>query len=79
MLFNLQIKAIDDDSGLNAKLSYAITNGNNGNVFGINSDGNITVERNLDRETVPKFLLKISAIDSKLFISIAFFSFDILS
>ena len=61
----MQIKATDRDSGLNARLSYAITSGNNGNAFAIKPDGNLTIERNLDRESVEKYQLKINAIDSK--------------
>ena len=68
----MKVKAIDTDDGLNAKISYSITAGNEANKFTINSDGNITVDRNVDRETVPEYKLKILAQDSE-FLFIFFF------
>ena len=65
VFFSTQIRATDEDSGINGKISYAITSGNTGNVFSIKSDGNLTVERNLDRESLQQYHLKINAIDSK--------------
>ena len=50
---------------MNARLSYAIISGNTGNVFAIKPDGNLTVERTLDRESVQIYQLKINAIDSQ--------------
>ena len=49
---------------MNARLSFAIVSGDVSNAFGIRSDGNLTVERSLDRESVEQFQLKINAIDS---------------
>lgn len=75
----MKVKAIDNDDGLNAKISYSITAGNQAGKFIINSDGNITVDRNLDREIVAEYKLKILAQDSEfLFNTFLFFSWRFL-
>ena len=50
---------------MNAKLSYSIVSGNDGRAFGIKSDGRVTIERGLDRESVQNYQLKINVVDGK--------------
>lgn len=56
--------ATDRDSGINARLTYSITQGNNDGLFVINStSGVISVAKNLDRETMDSHTLKVIAVD----------------
>ena len=57
----IRVVAEDPDS---QQLTYSITSGNNGNVFRINSTGNILVTRTLDRETNASYTLAVLAVDS---------------
>ncbi|XP_078366665.1 protocadherin Fat 4-like [Oculina patagonica] len=57
------VHAVDDDEGLAGEIIYAITAGNVGNAFAINSSGSITVATKLDRETKSTYELTITAQD----------------
>ncbi|XP_056130418.1 protocadherin Fat 4 [Lampris incognitus] len=60
----LIVSAIDQDSGPNGQLEYAIVDGNKENSFSVNrATGEIRTTRPLDREKVPQYTLKIKAID----------------
>ncbi|XP_059483774.1 fat-like cadherin-related tumor suppressor homolog isoform X2 [Neocloeon triangulifer] len=59
-----QVSAIDLDKGENAKISYAITSGNVGNAFSIDSEtGAIQVARDLDMNSNKEYMLTIKATD----------------
>ncbi|XP_059146713.1 cadherin-23-like isoform X2 [Physella acuta] len=58
------IIAKDNDTGLNAQLTYSITSGNIGNVFRIDMvDGTLLLQGSLDYETIPLYQLGISVTD----------------
>ena len=60
-----QIEAEDADCDYNGLLRFVITSGNTNDHFKINpSTGALTVMRELDYETVPQFILNITACDS---------------
>ena len=59
-----KIKATDQDSGADGRISFAIISGNQAGLFAITQDGNITVNGILDRETIPTFILTIEASDN---------------
>lgn len=60
----LQVAAYDVDTGTNSQITFTITGGNNGTVFGISSaDGIVTVDKSLDRETVASYRLILTATD----------------
>ena len=59
-----QIHATDLDSGDDGQVSYSISSGNQNGVFSINSQGNLTVEKNIDRETYSGFTLILTASDN---------------
>ena len=65
-----QVTAIDKDTGTNAEFTFSITDGDDANMFAIKSDGNnasigiITTLLQIDRETIPKYNLTITATDS---------------
>lgn len=62
----LKVSASDKDLGINARVSYQITDGNTDAVFAINRGfGEITVARSLDRETKDFYKLEITARDGK--------------
>jgi protocadherin Fat 4 len=58
----LDVHAYDlDQQGPNADIEYTISSGNDGSHFSINSEGAITVEMSLDRETQSIHLLVVRA------------------
>ncbi|XP_015176207.1 PREDICTED: protein dachsous [Polistes dominula] len=57
------IAAMDADEGKNGELYYSIIGGNIGNKFNLDSTTGELSMINLDRETVPKYVLTISAKD----------------
>lgn len=61
----LQISATDADQGLNGRIRYTFTNGNDGDeAFSIDpTSGVIRTNKNLDRERVAKYELVVYAID----------------
>lgn len=59
---NFQIKSFSF-SGLNGKVSYSITSGDDGEDFNISSNGTIYTAKLLDRETIPMYNLVITARD----------------
>ncbi|XP_023289907.1 fat-like cadherin-related tumor suppressor homolog isoform X2 [Orussus abietinus] len=60
----VQVCAIDRDRGENARLTYAITSGNVGNVFGIDPDlGLVRVARELDLGVASEYILLVKAVD----------------
>ncbi|KAM3964103.1 cadherin-related tumor suppressor fat [Aphomia sociella] len=58
------ISATDMDSGLNGKLSYTITSGDDDHDFMIANNGTIYTVKSLDRETIPMYNLIVTAKDS---------------
>ena len=66
----LLVTAVDKDTGTNAKFKFSITDGDNANMFAIRSNtnngsiGEIYTFLQLDRETVPRYNLTITATDS---------------
>lgn len=62
----LQVKAIDDDTEINARITYSITGGNSKSYFCIDPQtGWINSTTSLDFEQEPSFDLTVSASDSK--------------
>ena len=60
----LKVNATDRDLGVNAKLKYSITKGNDENKFNIDpNNGELRVNGNIDRETTSYFYLDIIATD----------------
>nr|XP_029518058.1 protocadherin Fat 4 [Oncorhynchus nerka] len=60
----LMVSAMDQDSGLNGQLEYAIIDGNKENSFSINrATGEIRTTRPLDREKLAQYALKVKATD----------------
>uniref|UniRef100_A0A4W5JBD6 Protocadherin Fat 4 n=1 Tax=Hucho hucho TaxID=62062 RepID=A0A4W5JBD6_9TELE len=60
----LIVSAVDQDSGLNGQLEYAIIDGNKENSFSVNrATGEIRTTRPLDREKVAQYALKVKATD----------------
>ena len=65
-----QVTAIDKDTGTNAEFTFSITDGDDANMFAIESDpkngsiGIISTILQIDRETIPKYNLTITATDS---------------
>ena len=58
------IQATDSDSGQNGLVRYSITNENGNNVFKINSaTGVISTQLSLDREVIPKYVLRVTTSD----------------
>uniref|UniRef100_A0A3B3TF36 Protocadherin Fat 4 n=1 Tax=Paramormyrops kingsleyae TaxID=1676925 RepID=A0A3B3TF36_9TELE len=57
------VKATDKDSGLNGEVTYEITGGNTGGVFGIFPDGELFVRAELDREVRNQYQLLVVATD----------------
>ena len=63
----LQLFATDKDSGINARIVYTISDGNDEDFFQINSsDGRILVNKNLDYESTTSYFLEVTASDSAL-------------
>ncbi|XP_059046362.1 cadherin-related tumor suppressor [Achroia grisella] len=58
------ISATDMDSGLNGKLLYIITSGDDGHDFMITNNGTIYTVKSLDREIIPIYNLIVTAKDS---------------
>lgn len=58
------VSASDVDSG--ASLSYAITAGNTGNAFNIDSNGNVKTASALDYETTDSYILTVEVSDGSL-------------
>lgn len=65
-----KVTAIDKDTGTNAKFTFSITDGDDADMFAITSDPNngsigiISTLLKIDRETIPKYNLTITATDS---------------
>ena len=65
-----QVTAIDKDTGTNAEFTFSITDGDDANMFAITPDRNngsigiISTLLKIDRETIPKYNLTITATDS---------------
>ncbi|XP_046748553.1 fat-like cadherin-related tumor suppressor homolog isoform X2 [Diprion similis] len=60
----VEVVAIDQDRGDNAKITYSITSGNVGNVFTISPDlGLVTVARELDLGVTSEYILLVKATD----------------
>ena len=65
-----QVTAIDKDTGTNAEFTFSITDGDDANMFAIKSDSNnasigiISTLLQIDRETISKYNLTITATDS---------------
>ena len=65
-----QVTAIDKDAGTNADFTFSITDGDDANMFAIKSDPNngsigiISTLLQIDRETIPKYNLTITATDN---------------
>uniref|UniRef100_A0A667X1A9 Protocadherin Fat 4 n=1 Tax=Myripristis murdjan TaxID=586833 RepID=A0A667X1A9_9TELE len=60
----LMVSAVDQDSGPNGLLEYAIIDGNKENSFSVNrATGEIRTTRPLDREKVAQYTLKVKATD----------------
>lgn len=57
------LKAFDKDLGVNGKILYSITNGNQENCFGIFPDGQLYVKYILDREKQNYYALEVTASD----------------
>ncbi|XP_055941511.1 cadherin-23-like [Argiope bruennichi] len=57
------LKAVDNDTGVNSIIDYYILNGNDDDVFSIrrssNNEGELMVQKRIDREKVDKFTLTI--------------------
>ena len=66
----LRVTAVDQDTGTNADFTFAITGGDDADMFAIKSDpkngsiGIIYTLLQLDRETVPRYNLTITATDT---------------
>jgi hypothetical protein len=61
----LQVEAMDQDSGLNGEVTFAINSGDDLNHFSINAtSGSIQVNDNLDREMIDQYILSVQASDS---------------
>ena len=66
----LRVTAVDKDTGTNADFTFSITDGDDSDMFSIESDpknssiGIIKTVLQLDRETIPKYNLTITATDS---------------
>eukprot|EP00794_Sanderia_malayensis_P011811 gene11811-13035_t len=58
-----KLAAIDHDAGLNSKLSYSISKGNDRNTFAISSSGEITTQDSIDRETISSYTLLVVVTD----------------
>lgn len=62
----LQVWAVDNDTGSNARITYDITSGNDHQIFALDSDsGVITLRESLDYDTVPEHRLIIRASDGQ--------------
>lgn len=65
-----QVTAIDQDTGTNAEFTFSITDGDDANMFAITPDpknasiGIVSTLLQIDRETIPKYNLTITATDS---------------
>ncbi|XP_068675919.1 protocadherin Fat 4-like [Montipora foliosa] len=58
--------AVDADEGLNAAISYNIFSGNTGSAFSVDpNSGVLSTARELDRETIAQYSLKITATDGR--------------
>lgn len=66
----LRVTAVDKDTGTNAQFKFSITDGDDADMFGIEPDpknssiGIIKTLLQLDRETIPKYNLTITATDT---------------
>lgn len=59
----VQVSASDSDSGIFGNITYAIQSGNVGNPFILSTDGTLKLTKQLDRETIPRYEVVISATD----------------
>ena len=62
--FLQQVSATDKDSGTDGDIKYTIQFGNVDGKFAISDDGNVTIFKQLDRETTPSYTLTIAATDN---------------
>ena len=58
-----QVKATDADIGKNEEIVFSIVGGNDDDAFQIDNNGRISVKGQIDREKVPKYVLRIRASD----------------
>ncbi|XP_062976958.1 protocadherin Fat 2 isoform X2 [Elgaria multicarinata webbii] len=60
----VQVRALDQDHGVNADILYSLEAGNNGDIFTINKlSGIITISQKLDQRKQEKFTLSVKAED----------------
>lgn len=60
----VKLSAVDEDYGTNAEVRYGIITGNSNGSFSVNEiTGRLRTAKTLDRETKPKYVLKIRAYD----------------
>ncbi|KAM4706620.1 protocadherin Fat 4-like [Discoglossus pictus] len=60
----LQVVARDDDQGLNSRLTYTLSSGNEDGAFKLMSSGELNLVKSLDREAREQYILLITAADS---------------
>lgn len=56
--------ARDDDQGLNSKLSYFLTYGNEDGAFTLSANGELHLVQSLDREKKKEYIMLVTAVDS---------------
>ena len=59
----LRLSATDDDHSVNSALTFSILEGNVNNTFSISSNGVITLQNRLDKETMASYALRVYAFD----------------
>ena len=75
----VKIEAKDDDIGWNAQISYEIESGNDDGMFGMDkSTGQISLQKELDREKVDNYKLRCRAYDNPGKTSVQYVTVDIL-
>ena len=59
----LTVRATDKDMGINQKIKYSISSGNNDGLFSINDGGKLYLVRSVDRDVIPIHRLSVRATD----------------